>query len=356
MENVVLGLFFFIYLLKLFTKQQLYSELIFLSFLFTFIKMGGCMERSESYYKEQIEDFIDFNYQLKKHGENLMKETKSAELYSEYFSVEGLKEEIESSIFTYKYNQNEENDRDLVKAELINYSFNVKIDNVSTIDNNIKVRLLLDYTSTLYSHEWGELPGETGGANPFIAIFDTEGNLIKYYEEPPPSSDEYISSESEELMKKMLECKTEEEIEELMRLHRQKMDKKLLKNREGKKKIDDESKSIENKAAWSWKGAAAAAYAEQWAESFNPAVRRYESDCTNFVSQALEVGGKKYRGRHPRNDRKDYRYWWYDRGSAIFTSYTWAAAHNFWLHIASFTNSVLIANSKLDEIPDRCIC
>jgi hypothetical protein len=133
MENVVLGLFFFIYLLKLFTKQQLYSELIFLSFLFTFIKMGGCMERSESYYKEQIEDFIDFNYQLKKHGENLMKETKSAELYSEYFSVEGLKEEIESSIFTYKYNQNEENDRDLVKAELINYSFNVKIDNVSTI-------------------------------------------------------------------------------------------------------------------------------------------------------------------------------------------------------------------------------
>lgn len=236
MENVVLGLFFFIYLLKLVTKQQLYSKLIFLPFLFTFIKMGGCMERSESYYKEQIEDFIDFNYQLKKHGGNLMKETKSAEQYSKYFSIEGLKEEIESSIFTYKYNQNEENDRDLVKAELINYSFNVKIDNVSTIDNNIKVRLLLDYTSTLYSHEWGELPGETGGANPFIAIFDTEGNLIKYYEEPPPSSDEYISSESEELMKKMLECKTEEEIEELMRLHRQKMDEKLLKNREGKKK------------------------------------------------------------------------------------------------------------------------
>jgi hypothetical protein len=242
MENVVLGLFFFSCLLKLVTKQQLYSKLIFLSFLFTFIKMGGCMERSESYYKEQIEDFIDFNYQLKKHGENLMKETKSAKQYSEYFSVEGLKEEIESSISRYKYEQNEENERNWglpnrVKTELIDYSFNVKIDDISSIDSNIRIRFLLDFNSTLYSTELQKnLPGGSGKANPFIAIFDTEGNLIKYYEEPPPSSDEYISSESEELMKKMLECKTEEEIEELMRLHRQKMDEKLLKNREGKKK------------------------------------------------------------------------------------------------------------------------
>jgi hypothetical protein len=316
------------------------------------------MERSESYYKEQIEDFIDFNYQLKKHGENLMKETKSAERYSKYFSTGGLKEEIESSVFQNQLFQNKIPRKSGIPEreprELIDYSFNVKIDKLSYSNSGIIIRFFLDYTSILYSTAWEtELPGETGKANPFIAIFDNEGNLTEYYEEPPPSSDEYISSESEELMKKMLECKTEEEINEALRLYRQKMDEKLLKNREGKKKIDDESKSIENKAAWSWNGAAAAAYAEKWAESFNPAVRRYESDCTNFVSQALEVGGKKYRGRHPRNDRKDYRYWWYDRGGAIFTSYTWAAAHNFWLHIAAFTNSVLIANSKLDEIPDR---
>lgn len=46
-------------------------------------------------------------------------------------------------------------------------------------------------------------------------------------------------------------------------------------------------------------------YAERWWNEFNPAYKRFENDCTNFISQCLRAGGAPMRGIPNRN-----RGWW----------------------------------------------
>lgn len=74
---------------------------------------------------------------------------------------------------------------------------------------------------------------------------------------------------------------------------------------------------------------AAVDYAKAHALSYNPAFKRFNNDCTNFVSQTLLAGGWQMAlGVYTHND-----VWWYScmlpGGNVCRASYTWGAAFNF---------------------------
>lgn len=60
-------------------------------------------------------------------------------------------------------------------------------------------------------------------------------------------------------------------------------------------------------------------YAELWWNGFNPQYKKFDVDCTNYVSQCMHAGGMPM-AYSPRRERG----WWY-RGSTW--SYSWAVAH-----------------------------
>lgn len=62
-------------------------------------------------------------------------------------------------------------------------------------------------------------------------------------------------------------------------------------------------------------------YAERWWNSFNPEYRRFEDDCTNYISQCLRAGGGPMWGEPVRE-----RGWWYGKDS---WSFSWSVAHSF---------------------------
>lgn len=73
----------------------------------------------------------------------------------------------------------------------------------------------------------------------------------------------------------------------------------------------------------------AAAYARQWASSPNPAYPPFaDTDCTDFVSQAMLTGGWTMIGGSY-FDRKQDDVWWYGKSSLVTSSYTWGGAQNF---------------------------
>lgn len=65
--------------------------------------------------------------------------------------------------------------------------------------------------------------------------------------------------------------------------------------------------------------AAAVRYAERWWNDFNPAFRKFEDDCTNFISQCLLAGGAPMHGQPNRS-----KGWWYTKDT---WSYSWTVAH-----------------------------
>jgi len=63
-------------------------------------------------------------------------------------------------------------------------------------------------------------------------------------------------------------------------------------------------------AALAYNGSAAAAYADQWWNSYNPSYAQMPGDdCTNFVSQALNAGGDVWAGAQLANSAND-SYWY----------------------------------------------
>ncbi|MBT2599203.1 MULTISPECIES: amidase domain-containing protein [unclassified Oceanobacillus] len=61
-------------------------------------------------------------------------------------------------------------------------------------------------------------------------------------------------------------------------------------------------------------------YAERWWNSYNPAYRTFEVDCTNYISQCLYAGGAPTWGEPVRE-----RGWWYSGNS---WSFSWSVAHS----------------------------
>jgi hypothetical protein len=67
-------------------------------------------------------------------------------------------------------------------------------------------------------------------------------------------------------------------------------------------------------------------YAERWWNSYNPAYKKFENDCTNFISQCLHVGGAPMRGYPNRGNG-----WWLQQAN---WSYSWAVANSLRLYLA----------------------
>jgi len=85
-------------------------------------------------------------------------------------------------------------------------------------------------------------------------------------------------------------------------------------------------------------------YAERWWNSYNPAYKKFENDCTNFISQCLHTGGAPMRGYPNRSSG-----WWLRNNN---WSYSWSIAHSLRLYLAN-SNSGLRAQEV--SSPDQLL-
>lgn len=84
------------------------------------------------------------------------------------------------------------------------------------------------------------------------------------------------------------------------------------------------------------------AYADKHWDRHNSAYRTYGTDCTNFVSQALRAGGWGPRGAvAPRTSNK----FWFYGSSTLTTSYSWAAAENWYWFAKKHSKRTKILNN-----------
>lgn len=106
-------------------------------------------------------------------------------------------------------------------------------------------------------------------------------------------------------------------------------------------------------AAGNYNAKNAVAYAKEWTdpdeELTNPSYTRYDSDCTNFVSQALYAGGISQIS----GSRTDTAAWFYEWGLVAIPSYTWSGAQNLYDHLKSYSSNVTKVTSTADlEVGD----
>lgn len=73
-------------------------------------------------------------------------------------------------------------------------------------------------------------------------------------------------------------------------------------------------------------------YAERWWNSYNPAYKKFDVDCTNFISQCLCEGGAPMTG-YPNRSRG----WWIRNNN---WSYSWAVANSLKFYLNQPNNSV----------------
>ncbi|MFD2042843.1 amidase domain-containing protein [Ornithinibacillus salinisoli] len=95
---------------------------------------------------------------------------------------------------------------------------------------------------------------------------------------------------------------------------------------------------------------AAVQYAERWWNSYNPAYRKFDVDCTNYVSQCLRAGGAPMRGAPNRNQG-----WWYQNNN---WSYSWSVAHSLRWYLDGSTQGLkgIAVDSASDLSPGDIIC
>ncbi|MGM0941954.1 MAG: amidase domain-containing protein [Bacillota bacterium] len=95
---------------------------------------------------------------------------------------------------------------------------------------------------------------------------------------------------------------------------------------------------------------AAVRYAERWWNSYNPAFKQFDVDCTNFISQCLLAGGAPMKGAPDRA-----RGWWYGNNS---WSYSWAVAHSLRWYLSGSTQGLRgeEVETAADLIPGDVIC
>lgn len=95
---------------------------------------------------------------------------------------------------------------------------------------------------------------------------------------------------------------------------------------------------------------AAVKYAEHWWNSYNPAYRKFDVDCTNYISQCLHAGGAPMRGAPDRG-----KGWWYWETN---WSFSWAVAHSLRWYLSGSTSGLKgkEMESASDLIPGDIIC
>ncbi len=124
--------------------------------------------------------------------------------------------------------------------------------------------------------------------------------------------------------------------------------------KEQEKEPEEEDTNLERYYIWEYDRDKAAQYSDKYAypddpEKASPGYRHYgqDKDCTNFVSQALEAGGKPYK----KGDRTSNRSWYYGWFSWT-TSYTWGGSDNLFKHLRDYTDSEITTNMNNLEKAD----
>ncbi|WHY87585.1 amidase domain-containing protein [Neobacillus novalis] len=83
----------------------------------------------------------------------------------------------------------------------------------------------------------------------------------------------------------------------------------------------------EERLSYQYNRLRAVQYAERWWNSYNPAFKKFENDCTNFISQCLRAGGAPMRGFPNRGSG-----WWLQNKN---WSYSWTMAHSLRQYLAN---------------------
>ncbi|WP_087973402.1 amidase domain-containing protein [Oceanobacillus rekensis] len=132
-----------------------------------------------------------------------------------------------------------------------------------------------------------------------------------------------------------------------------------IKNHEVIKRIDVESKREkldtneireQESERFTYDRLAAVQYAERWWNSYNPAYRVFDVDCTNYISQCLRAGGAPTWGAPVRE-----RGWWYGTDT---WSFSWAVAHSLRWYLSGSTQGLKGKEvERADQlIPGDVIC
>lgn len=79
-------------------------------------------------------------------------------------------------------------------------------------------------------------------------------------------------------------------------------------------------------------------YAELWWNGFNPQYKKFDVDCTNYVSQCLLAGGMPM----AYNPRKDRGWWYRGQGNSAAWSYSWAVAHSLRYYLEGSGRAVAV--------------
>ncbi|MFF2450682.1 amidase domain-containing protein [Neobacillus sp. NPDC058068] len=85
--------------------------------------------------------------------------------------------------------------------------------------------------------------------------------------------------------------------------------------------------SDEERLSYQYNRLRAVQYAERWWNSYNPAFKKFENDCTNFISQCVRAGGAPMRGFPNRGSG-----WWLQNKN---WSYSWTMAHSLRMYLAN---------------------
>jgi hypothetical protein len=81
----------------------------------------------------------------------------------------------------------------------------------------------------------------------------------------------------------------------------------------------------EERLSYQYNRLKAVQYAERWWNSYNPSYKKFENDCTNFISQCLHTGGAPMRGYPNRGTG-----WWLQNSN---WSYSWAVANSLKIYL-----------------------
>ncbi|HEX7063525.1 MAG TPA: amidase domain-containing protein [Bacillales bacterium] len=105
-----------------------------------------------------------------------------------------------------------------------------------------------------------------------------------------------------------------------------------------------------NRSKFRYRRLEAVRYADKWWNSYNPAYRTFDVDCTNYISQCLRAGGSPMVGQPNRS-----RGWWYGGRN---WSYSWAVAHSLRWYLPGATVGLRAREmASADQlIPGDVIC
>ncbi|QKY68465.1 amidase domain-containing protein [Lentibacillus sp. CBA3610] len=119
---------------------------------------------------------------------------------------------------------------------------------------------------------------------------------------------------------------------------------------EEKPAIETASLRGSTKERFSYDRRSAVQYAERWWNSYNPDYRKFDVDCTNYVSQCMRAGGAPMRGMPERENG-----WWYQQDN---WSYSWAVAHSLRWYLSGSTSGLKgkEVDSARELMPGDIIC